>query len=84
MKNGRVITSVALCSYNGERFIHAQLSSILEQTQSPDQVVICMIFYASLYLAIFAILSYGKNDLKFIMDSINQELAWKKEASNNE
>ena len=43
-----------------------------------------MIFYASLYLAIFAILSYGKNDLKFIMDSINQELAWKKEASNNE
>lgn len=41
MKNGRVITSVALCSYNGERFIHAQLNSILEQTQLPDEVVIC-------------------------------------------
>jgi len=41
VKNEQVITSVALCSYNGGRFIHAQLSSILGQTQLPDEVVIC-------------------------------------------
>src|SRR5688572_3171861 len=33
--------SVALCSYNGARFIHDQLSSIARQSRLPDELVIC-------------------------------------------
>lgn len=33
--------SVALCTYNGERFIKKQLSSILEQSKKIDEIVIC-------------------------------------------
>jgi glycosyltransferase involved in cell wall biosynthesis len=33
--------SVALCTYNGEAFLSAQLASIVSQTQPPDEVVIC-------------------------------------------
>lgn len=33
--------SVALCSYNGSKFIADQLNSILNQTQMPDEIVIC-------------------------------------------
>lgn len=33
--------SVALCTYNGEKHIEEQLTSILEQTQLPDEIVIC-------------------------------------------
>ncbi len=33
--------SVALCTYNGERFIARQLESILEQTLQPREIVIC-------------------------------------------
>lgn len=33
--------SVALCTYNGERFLPGQLASIARQTRLPDQVVIC-------------------------------------------
>lgn len=33
--------SVALCTYNGERFIAEQLRSILDQTRSVDEIVIC-------------------------------------------
>ena len=36
--NGRV--SVALCSYNGGRFLHEQLSSLDGQTRLPDEIVI--------------------------------------------
>ena len=43
-----------------------------------------IIFYALLYLSIFAILPDGRNDLKFIIESIKQGLSWKKEASINE
>jgi glycosyltransferase involved in cell wall biosynthesis len=32
--------SVALCTYNGEAFLSAQLASIVSQTQRPDEVVI--------------------------------------------
>lgn len=34
-------TSVALCTYNGERFIREQIDSILNQTQSVDEIVVC-------------------------------------------
>ena len=34
-------TSVALCSYNGERYIGKQLESILFQTLPVDEIVIC-------------------------------------------
>lgn len=33
--------SVALCSYNGEKYIEAQLKSIIEQTLLPDEIIIC-------------------------------------------
>lgn len=34
-------TSVALCTYNGEKFIHAQIDSILHQSLKVDEIVIC-------------------------------------------
>ncbi len=33
--------SVALCTYNGERFLPQQLASIKQQTRPPDELVIC-------------------------------------------
>jgi glycosyltransferase involved in cell wall biosynthesis len=33
--------SVALCTYNGERFLRQQLDSIARQTQPPDELIIC-------------------------------------------
>ncbi len=33
--------SVALCTYNGEKYIAEQLDSILNQNQPPDEIVIC-------------------------------------------
>lgn len=33
--------SVALCTYNGERFLHEQLASIQAQTRQPDELIIC-------------------------------------------
>jgi glycosyltransferase involved in cell wall biosynthesis len=33
--------SVALCTYNGERFLSRQLASMLQQTRLPDELVIC-------------------------------------------
>lgn len=32
--------SIAMCTYNGERFLQAQLDSLLAQTRRPDQIVI--------------------------------------------
>lgn len=32
---------IALCTYNGERYLRAQLDSILTQSRRPDQVVVC-------------------------------------------
>ena len=34
-------SSVALCTYNGSKYIVAQLRSIAEQTIVPDQIIIC-------------------------------------------
>jgi glycosyltransferase involved in cell wall biosynthesis len=33
--------SVALCTYNGERFLEEQLASIAQQTRLPDELVVC-------------------------------------------
>jgi glycosyltransferase involved in cell wall biosynthesis len=33
--------SVALCTYNGERFLPKQLASIHQQTRLPDELVVC-------------------------------------------
>lgn len=33
--------SVALCTYNGERFLPQQLASIAKQTRLPDELVVC-------------------------------------------
>jgi glycosyltransferase involved in cell wall biosynthesis len=37
----RTRISVALCTYNGERFLHQQLDSIARQTRLPDELVVC-------------------------------------------
>ena len=34
-------TSVALCTYNGEKFLKEQLDSILNQTVKVDEIVVC-------------------------------------------
>ncbi len=34
-------TSVALCTYNGEKFLQEQLDSILKQTVPVDEIVVC-------------------------------------------
>lgn len=34
-------TSVALCTYNGGRFLAEQLASVAAQTRPPDEVVVC-------------------------------------------
>jgi glycosyltransferase involved in cell wall biosynthesis len=33
--------SVALCTFNGERFLTAQLESLLVQTRRPDELIVC-------------------------------------------
>ena len=33
--------SVALCTYNGEKFIHQQIDSILKQSLKVDEIVVC-------------------------------------------
>ena len=33
--------SVALCTYNGEEYIEAQLASIFNQTYLPDEIIVC-------------------------------------------
>jgi glycosyltransferase involved in cell wall biosynthesis len=37
----RTSISVALCTYNGARFLQAQLDSLLAQTRLPDEIVAC-------------------------------------------
>ncbi len=37
----RTRISVAMCTYNGERFLHRQLDSIARQTRLPDELVVC-------------------------------------------
>ncbi len=37
----RMTTSVCMATYNGERYIEEQLYSILHQTNTPDEVIIC-------------------------------------------
>lgn len=34
-------TSIAMCTYNGERFLQEQLDSFLSQTRLPDELVVC-------------------------------------------
>jgi len=35
------LISVAMCTYNGARYVREQLESIVRQTAAPDEVVIC-------------------------------------------
>ena len=35
------MNSVAMCTYNGEKYIREQLESIIGQTMPPDEIVIC-------------------------------------------
>lgn len=34
-------TSVAICTYNGEKYIREQIDSILNQTQKIDEIIVC-------------------------------------------
>jgi len=38
--NARLFLSIALATYNGERYIGEQLDSILRQTRLPDELVV--------------------------------------------
>lgn len=33
--------AIAICTYNGEKYLATQLDSILQQTQMPDEIVVC-------------------------------------------
>ena len=33
--------SVVMCAYNGQKFLHEQLSSIVKQTRRPNEIIIC-------------------------------------------
>jgi glycosyltransferase involved in cell wall biosynthesis len=35
------MNSIAMCTYNGEKYIQEQLQSILHQTMQPDEIIIC-------------------------------------------
>ncbi len=37
----RLTISVALCTYNGEKYLSEQLDSIVRQTRQPDELVVC-------------------------------------------
>jgi glycosyltransferase involved in cell wall biosynthesis len=39
--SGQAKISVALCTFNGERFLGEQLASIATQTRPPDELVVC-------------------------------------------
>src|SRR4030095_14430308 len=36
-----LFVSIALCSYNGERYLQEQLDSIAGQSRLPDELVVC-------------------------------------------
>lgn len=40
-KNVNHVISVALCTFQGERFIEKQIQSLLDQTRVPDEIVLC-------------------------------------------
>ncbi|MDO4574090.1 MAG: glycosyltransferase [Planctomycetia bacterium] len=40
MRHLRLTTSIALCTYNGSRFLREQLESLANQTRLPDEVVV--------------------------------------------
>jgi glycosyltransferase involved in cell wall biosynthesis len=35
------MNSIAMCTYNGEKYIEEQLQSIIQQTMEPDEIIIC-------------------------------------------
>jgi glycosyltransferase involved in cell wall biosynthesis len=39
--NSSITTSIALCTYNGEKYLKEQLKSIINQTVQPDEIIIC-------------------------------------------
>ncbi|TDA64547.1 MAG: glycosyltransferase family 2 protein [Clostridia bacterium] len=41
MGDGRMRVSIALATYNGERYLQEQLDSFMRQTRLPDEVVVC-------------------------------------------
>lgn len=41
MSTNKSLISVALCTYNGDRFLWEQLQSLARQTQLPDELVVC-------------------------------------------
>ncbi|WP_428667502.1 glycosyltransferase family 2 protein [Runella sp.] len=41
MSTNKSLISVALCTYNGDRFLWEQLESLARQTQLPDELVVC-------------------------------------------
>lgn len=40
-KNTEFTTSVAMCTYNGAKYLESQLRTILNQTIPPDEIIVC-------------------------------------------
>lgn len=40
-KDRYLMNSIAMCTYNGEKYVREQLESIVAQTLQPDEIVIC-------------------------------------------
>lgn len=41
MNNSRLTISIAMCTYNGEKYLQEQLDSLAKQSRLPDELVIC-------------------------------------------
>ena len=64
--------SVAMCTYNGEKFIYAQLESILKQDKAVDEIVICDDCSSDNTLKIIdKIISEYPSNIKVMRNSVN-------------
>ena len=41
IEHSRLTSSIALCTYNGEKYLQEQLDSLASQTRLPDELVVC-------------------------------------------
>lgn len=74
-RSAQVIISVALCTFNGERYIREQLQSILAQTELPFEIVICDDGSTDSTLSIIEEMSASPVDLRIHRNSKNLHFA---------
>lgn len=69
--------SVAICTYNGEKYIEEQLNSIINQTISPNQIIICDDYSTDNTIRIAKkILEQSKIDYKIHINEKNKGIVW--------